>query len=89
MAVTLEVRISDLLPEFFADALILLCPLQAARAVTAGTLQPVPDHLHHFLIVIKSDRHTVTSFPQYYKTSGKIVKLPQRINILRQSRNYP
>jgi hypothetical protein len=52
MAVTLELRVFDLLAEFLADALILLCPLQSAGAVPACPFQAFPDRFHHFLIFI-------------------------------------
>ena len=61
MAVALEIRICDLLPEFFTNTLILLCPLQTARAVTAGTLQSLPNRLNHFFIFIQSDSHLCIS----------------------------
>lgn len=62
MAETLVIRVSDLLPEFFAHALILLRPLQAAGAVTAGTLQALPDQLDHLCILIQPYSHIDTSF---------------------------
>ena len=52
MAVTLEIRVCDLLPKFLADALIFLRPLQAAGAVPAGTLQTVPHGFDNILIFI-------------------------------------
>ena len=55
MTVALEVRIGDLLPEFFANTLIILCPFQAAGAITTGTLQSLFHHLHHFFILVESD----------------------------------
>ena len=62
MAVTLEIGIGDLLPEFLADALVLLRPFQAAGAVSAGALETVLDHLDHFLVVIQSDSHNLSPF---------------------------
>ena len=67
MTVSFEVGIVDLVPEFLADALVFLRPLQAAGAVSAGTLQALPDHANHFLIVIQSDSHGITSLPPYYR----------------------
>ena len=55
MAIALEIGISDLFTEFLADALILLGPLQAAGAVTAGALQALPDGLDHFLVLVQSE----------------------------------
>ena len=52
MAIALEIGVCDLLPEFLADALIFLCPLQAAGAIATGSLQALPDGLYHFLILI-------------------------------------
>ena len=57
MAVTLEIRVRHLLTEFLADALVFLGSFQTAGAVTAGTLQSLPDGLDHFLVFIESDRH--------------------------------
>ena len=55
MAIALEVGISNLLPEFLADALILLGPLQTAGAVAAGALQTLPNGLNHFLVFVQSE----------------------------------
>ena len=52
MAKTLEIGVSNLLPEFLADALVFFGPFQTAGAVAAGTLQTFFDHLDHFFIVI-------------------------------------
>ena len=70
MAVTLEIRIRDLLPEFLTDAFILFAPLKAARAITTGTLQTFLDGLDHFLILIEPNSHGDPSslFPVYRKT---------------------
>ena len=61
MAVALEVGISNLLPEFFANALVLFGTLEAARTVSAGALESIPDSLYHLLILIQPNRHTLTS----------------------------
>ena len=55
MALALEIWIGDLLLKFLADALVLLGPLQAAGAIAAGTLQTLPDGLHHFLVLVQSE----------------------------------
>ena len=52
MAIALEIWVGDLLTKFLADALIILCPFQAAGAITAGALQSFPDSLDHFLILV-------------------------------------
>ena len=52
MAVALEIGICDLLPEFLANALVLLGALESAGTIAAGTLQALPDGLHNFLILI-------------------------------------
>ena len=57
MAKTLKIRVRDLLTEFLADALILLCPFQPAGAVASRSLQAIANHLHHFLIFIQPNRH--------------------------------
>ena len=61
MAISLEIGIGDLLPEFLANALIFLGALQSAGAIAAGAFQAFPDGLHHFLILIESDSHRLTS----------------------------
>ena len=61
MAISGKVRVSDLLPEFLADALVFLGALQPARAIAAGAFQAFPDGLHHFLILVESDSHRLTS----------------------------
>ena len=60
MTVSFEVGIGNLLPEFGANALVILCPLQPAGAITTGTLKALPDHVHHFLIIVQSDCHDTT-----------------------------
>ena len=62
MTVAGKVRIGDLLPEFLADALIILGAFQTAGAIAAGALQAVPDGLNHFLVFIEPNCHGVTSF---------------------------
>ena len=70
MAVALELRISDLLAEFLANALVLFRSFQSAGAVTTGTLQTFLDGLDHFLILIEPNSHGDPSslFPLYRKT---------------------
>ena len=68
MAITLEIRVCDLLPEFLADALVFLGALQAAGAITAGPFQAFPDGFHYFLVFIQSDCHRLTSLPGDYST---------------------
>ena len=58
MTVSLKFRVCDLLAEFLADALILFCSLQTARAVTAGTPQAFFDGSNDLLIVIQSHCHS-------------------------------
>ena len=63
MAETLEIGVLHLLPEFPADALVLLGPLQAAGTVSAGALQTLADHGHHFLVIVQPNSHWITSSP--------------------------
>ena len=63
MAETLKIGVFHLLPEFLADALVLLGPLQAAGTVSAGALQTLADHRHHFLVIIQTNSHSITSSP--------------------------
>ena len=58
MAEALVIRVGDLLPEFLADALIVLRALQTAGAIPPGAFQPLPDGLNHFLILVQTNRHT-------------------------------
>ena len=52
MAISLELGIGNLIPEFLADALVFLCALQTAGTIAAGTLQAFLDRLYHFLIFV-------------------------------------
>ena len=74
MAKTLKVGVSDLLTEFLADALILLCPLQTAGTITAGTLQAIFHDLYHFFVLIQPHCHINTSFRLYYTVFYPSVK---------------
>ena len=74
MAKTLVVGVSDLLTEFLADALILLCALQTAGTITTGTLQAVFHDLYHFFVLIKPHCHSNTSFRLYYTVFSPPVK---------------
>ena len=57
MTVAFEVGIGDLLAKFLANALVFLGALQPAGAVSAGTLQSVPNGLHHFLVLVQPYSH--------------------------------
>ena len=57
VAVALEVRIGDLLPEFFADALVFLGAFQAAGAVAAGVLQALFYSVDHVLVGVEMNSH--------------------------------
>ena len=74
MAETLEIGIFHLLPDLLADALFLLGPLQSAGAVSAGALQTLADHGHHFLVIVQSNCHGITSFLPYYSQRSPFVK---------------
>ena len=74
MAITGEVRVSDLLTEFLTDTLILLSTLQAAGAIAAGTLESVFYSLYYFLIFIEPHCHDNTSFRIYYTIFSPSVK---------------
>ena len=64
MTVSFKVWIRNLSPEFGADALVILRPLQPAGAIATGAFQAFPDHSHHFLVIVKSDCHDHTSLPE-------------------------
>ena len=75
MAITLEIGVCDLLPEFLADALVFLATLQTAGAVTAGALQALFDHLNHFLIFVQPYSHWDHILSEvHYKRSCRFVK---------------
>ena len=81
MAIALEIRVGNLLPEFLANALIVLRPLQSAGAVAARALQPFPDGLYQFLVVIEPNRHHSTlPFRKHYKPAKSACQ--QNSNIL-------
>ena len=75
MAVALVIRVRNLIPEFLADALVLIASFQTAGAVSAGPLQSVPDDLYHFLILIQPNSHTINSFFFDYTTVVKKIPL--------------
>ena len=52
MTISLERRIGNLLPKFFADALVILCSFQTTGAVSTGPFQTFTYGLYHFLIFI-------------------------------------
>ena len=56
-------RIGDLLPKFLTNALIFFTAFHPARAIAAGPFQAFPYHLYHFLILVKSDSHSITPLP--------------------------
>ena len=74
MTVTRKIRVSDLLTEFLTNAFIFLRALQTAGAIAAGSLQAIADHLNHFLIIVQSNSHFITSSPLYYRNNTPIVK---------------
>ena len=59
MAISLEIGVSHLFPEFLANALVFLGSLQTAGAVTTGALQAFLDHLDHFLVIVQTYSHGV------------------------------
>ena len=76
MTVSFEIRICDLLPELLANALVLLGPLQAARAISAGSLQPLTDGLDHFFIFVQPHCHKITTFLHHYTAKSNRVNAP-------------
>ena len=57
MAISLEIRVGHLLPEFLANALVFFGSLQTAGAVATGALQTFLDHLDHFLVIVQTYSH--------------------------------
>ena len=73
MTVAPEVGVSHLLPELFANTFVILRPLQTAGTVSAGTLQPLPDGLHHFLIFIQPHSHVPHSPSRFIIPKNRIL----------------
>ena len=70
VAIALEIRVCDLLPEFLTDALIVLRPLQPTGAVASRALQTFPNGFYQFLVVIEPNRHHPTlPFREHYKSA--------------------
>ena len=67
MAVSLEIGIGDLRPEFGANALVIFGAIHTAGTITAGTLETFFNGFHHLLVFVQTDSHSNTSFPYYYK----------------------
>ena len=59
MAIALEIGVSNLFPEFLANALVFLASLQTAGAVATGPFQTFFDHLDHFLVIVQTYSHGV------------------------------
>ena len=59
MAITREIGVCNLLPEFLTNALVFLGSFQTAGAVTTGALQTFFDHLDHFLVIVQTYSHRV------------------------------
>ena len=57
MAITLEIGVGHLLPEFLANALVFLGSLQTAGTVATGALQTFLDHLDHFFVIVQTYSH--------------------------------
>jgi len=65
MAEAGELRVCNLLPEFLADALIVLSPFQATGTISSGAFQSISDHLNHFFIFVQSYSHNDASFQTF------------------------
>ena len=74
MAITLKIGVGHLLPEFLANTFVFLSPFQATGAVAAGALQTFLDHLDHFLVVVQTYSHEITSFRIHYTIGEGNVK---------------
>ncbi len=66
MAETFKIRICYLLSELTANALIILCALNTARAVSACTLKPFLNSFYDFPVRIQFYRQVITSFNSYF-----------------------
>ena len=71
MAISLEVGVRNLLPEFLANALVLFGTLETAGAIATGALETILYSLDHFCIFIESDSHSNTPFSFYYTRGVK------------------
>ena len=65
MAVALVIRVGDLVLKLLTHALGSLRALQAAGAVSAGTLQALADGVDDLLIGIELDFHVSSLFPRF------------------------
>ena len=74
MAIALKIRVSDLLAEFLADALVFFGALQAAGTVSSRPFQAFPDGLYHFFVLIQSHSHMLTPFHDHYSAIPAGVK---------------
>ena len=72
MAVAMEVRIGHLGTEFFANALVILCPFHTAGAVATGVFQALFYGLYHFGVIVESNCHSIPPFPYYNSCSFNV-----------------
>ena len=88
MAIALEIRVCDLLPEFLTDALIVLRPLQPTGAVASRALQTFPNGFYQFLVVIEPNRHHPTlPFREHFVHSLPLLQAPSQKNTAHCTRN--
>ena len=63
MAISLEVGVSHLLAEFFANTFCIFAVLASAGAVAAALFESLSDHADDLFVFIKAYRHYNFSFP--------------------------
>ena len=79
MAIALEIRVGDLLPEFLAHAFGVLRPLQAAGTVAAGAFQPLPDGCYNLFIFVQPNCHIDLPFSVSKEPLNKSSAAEQRV----------
>ena len=85
MTISFEVGICHLLTEFPADALIFVFDLEAARTVSALTLQALADVLDDLSIFIESNSHRMPHIVNFVPCGVSISVTPSSERIFRIS----
>lgn len=57
VAEALEVRVGNLILELLTHTFCRLCPFSSAGAISAGSLEPLADGVHYFLVGIELNFH--------------------------------
>lgn len=57
VAEALKVRVGNLILELLTHTFCCLCPFSSAGAISAGSLEPLADGVHYFLVGIELNFH--------------------------------